>query len=82
MESKTIKTSGGITVRVIETINGFRTKFGYWPDKLEADADLIVTLVTRCLTPLGFFLLQQKIYVIVCENYKILAGDAFDYGED
>lgn len=34
--NKTIKVPGGIMVRLIEAVNGFRTKYGYWPDSLEA----------------------------------------------
>ena len=84
--NKTIKTSGGITVRFIEAINGFRTKFGYWPDRVEADADTIAFLATVSFTPLGFFLVQSKLDVVVCASGKMLAkghsGDVFDYGRE
>lgn len=84
--SKTIKTPGGITVRFIEAINGFRTKHGYWPIAIEAESATISALATHCLTPLGFFLLQSKIDLKEGEMGKIIAygkdRDTFDYGEE
>ncbi len=84
--NKTIKESGGITWRIIEAINGFRTKFGHWPTVLEADQETIAHLATVSLTPLGFFLLQSKIELHVGDALKILAKDdsgrVFDYGEE
>lgn len=84
--NKTIKSPGGITVRFIEALNGFKTKFGHWPTTLEAEADTIAFLATTSLTPLGFFLLQSKVNLIVGEQGKILAkgelGEVFDYGEE
>lgn len=84
--NKTIKSPGGLTVRVIEALNGFRTKFGYWPTSLELEAGSIGYLATSCLTPLGFFLLQSKVELVVGDDAKILAkgrtGDVFDYGNE
>lgn len=84
--SKTIKSPGGITVRFIEALNGFRKKFGYWPTTLEAEAQTIAFLATESLTPLGFFLLQSKVDVVIGDQGKILAkgpsGEVFDYGEE
>ncbi|MDI1270496.1 MAG: hypothetical protein PSV40_15520 [Polaromonas sp.] len=86
MSQKTIKSSGGITVRFVEALNGFKTKFGYWPEVLEAEAATIAVLATECLTPLGFFLLQSKVDVVAGVEGRILAkgrnGDIFDYGEE
>lgn len=84
--SKTIKSPGGITVRVIEAINGFKSKHGYWPSTIAADAELVATLATQCLTPLGFFLLQSKIDIVIGESCKLIANgndrDVFDYGDE
>lgn len=84
--SKTIKSLGGITVRFIEAINGFKTKYGHWPTRVEADAQTIAFLATDSLTPLGFFLLQSKVELAVGEEMKIMAkgvGDeVFDYGTE
>jgi len=84
--SKTIKSQGGITVRFIEAINGFNTKYGHWPTALEAEGDTIASLATASLTPLGFFLLQSKVDLTIGEEGKIVAkgkdSEIFDYGEE
>lgn len=84
--SKTIKSSGGIATRLIETINGFKTKYGYWPDTILADSSTISVLATQCLTPLGFFLVQSKIDITIGDDGFILAKgrncDSFDYGDE
>src|SRR5712692_8188914 len=59
--SKTIKSPGGVLVRVIEALNGFKTKYGHWPRTLELDNETIALLATQSLTPRGFFLLHSKI---------------------
>jgi hypothetical protein len=84
--SKTIRHPGGVLVRFIEAFNGFKTKFGYWPELVEAEPATISALATHCLTPLGFFLLQSKVDVVEGDRGKILAksrrGDVFDYGDE
>ncbi|MDP4078336.1 hypothetical protein [Acidovorax sp. A1169] len=84
--NKTIKSQGGITVRFIEALNGFKTKFGYWPETLEVSPETLAMLATTCLTPLGFFLLQSKVELVINADEKILAkgarGETFDYGEE
>lgn len=84
--NKTIKNEGGVAVRFIEALNGFKTKYGYWPDTIEAEAATICALATHCLTPLGFFLLQSKVDLIEGQPGVILAkgreGEVFDYGEE
>jgi hypothetical protein len=84
--NKTIKSPGGITVRLIETLNGFKAKYGHWPTTLEAEAETIAFLATTSLTPLGFFLLQSKVNLVMGAEGKILAKGAreevFDYGEE
>lgn len=61
-------------------------KYGHWPTSLEAEGDTIAFLATTSLTPLGFFLLQSKIDLIIGEEGKILArgenSEVFDYGEE
>jgi 8-oxo-dGTP pyrophosphatase MutT (NUDIX family) len=83
---QTIKRPGGITVRFIEALNGFKTKYDYWPSVLEAEAETIAFLASQSLTPLGFFLLQSKVDLRIGEQGKILAkgkcGDVFDYGDE
>ena len=84
--NNTIKSPGGITVRLIEALNGFKTKFGHWPTTLEAGAETIAFLATTSLTPLGFFLLQSKVNLVTGEQGKIIAkgarGEVFDYGNE
>ena len=64
MATPAIKTPGGIMVRVIEALNGFRTKHGYWPNTLEMDSESIACLATDLLTPFGFFLLQSRVEIV------------------
>jgi hypothetical protein len=84
--NRTIKSRGGILVRSMEALNGFKTKYGYWPSVLEADAGTIAVLATECLTPLGFFLLQSKIDLVEGGEGHILSkgevGDVFNYGDE
>lgn len=81
-----IKSPGGITVRVIEALNGFRSKFGYWPTSLQMEGASIACLATELLTPFGFFSLQSRVSIEVSERGRLLAvghsGDVFDYGEE
>lgn len=84
--NKTIKSPGGITVRVIEALNGFKRKYGYWPSKLMAESELITFLATTSLTPLGFFLLQSKVELVAGSRGDIVAtgrgSDSFSYGNE
>lgn len=84
--NKTIKNDGGVVVRFIEALNGFKSKHGYWPETIEAEAATICALATYCLTPLGFFLLQSKVDLVEGAPGRILAKgrgeDVFDYGEE
>jgi hypothetical protein len=83
--SATIKDPGGIVVRSMEAIDGFRATFGYWPDSLEAHPDTIAAMATECFTPLGFFLLQSKVRIVRGEVDLIATGrdgDRFRYAVD
>jgi len=84
--NKMIKDAGGILQRVIEALNGFRTKFGYWPKNLEMEAETLAVLSTQLLTPSGFFLMQSRLTISVCHEPRIVAtgsdGDMFDYGTE
>ena len=86
MTTAAIRVPGGIMVRVIETLNGFRTKYGYWPASLEMEGDSIACLATDLLTPFGFFLLQSRVQISVSEKAQIVAkgreSDEFDYGTE
>lgn len=83
----TVNDAGGVIQRVFEAINGFRTKYGYWPNQLHVYPELVAVLATQSLTPLGFFLLQSKVKLsIEREGLDIVAvgrsGDSFDYGAE
>jgi hypothetical protein len=84
--NKTIKSPGGITVRMVEALNGFRRKHGYWPTTLTAESAFISFLATKSLTPLGFFLLQSKVELVEGSEGALIASgrgaDTFDYGEE
>lgn len=84
--SETIKNQGGVLVRLMEAINGFRTKHGRWPSKVQVDETTIAHLATVSLTPLGLFLLQSRLELAIGEPDRILAlgdeGEVFDYGEE
>lgn len=73
-------------MRVIEALNGFNRKHGYWPSTLTADCALISFLATTALTPLGFFLLQSKVELIEGAKGDIVAngrdGDSFSYSNE
>jgi len=80
-----IKEAGGILVRVLEAINGFRTKYGIWPTCVEMGAETLSVLAFHHLTPFGLYLLQSKIEVSVGREGTIVAKDnekTFDYGSE
>ena len=81
-----IKEGGGVLVRLFEAINGFHSKFGYWPSKLLIDSDQLGIIVCSSLTPKGFLKLQSKLEIDVSEEVGItLLGrgkDAFHYGRE
>jgi len=71
--NKTTKSHGGAMAQVLATLNGFRRLHGYWPNSLAAPSDLICSVATVCLTPLGFFLLQSKVDLIASPEGAVLA---------
>lgn len=81
-----IKNSGGVAMRVVAAINGFRQKFGYWPSVIEAEAVTISDLATHSLTPKGFLLLQRRVRLVAGSQGRLLVvgqgEDVFDYGEE
>lgn len=81
-----IRRPGGVTVRIIEALNGFRTRHGHWPVQLELDAETIATLACHYLTPQGFYQLQTHVSIVRGADGIILAkgerGETFDYGEE
>lgn len=86
--SKTIKVSNGVTVRFLEAINGFKEKFGVWPEVIEGPVETIVEMARYHLTPLGFFLFQSKLEIreLTHGDMDILAigpqENVFSYGSE
>lgn len=77
---------GGNLVRVLAAIDGFRRRHGSWPERLQMHDAALVDLVTRHLTPFGFFLLQSKLKLEISRETNIVAvdqhGRSFDYGRE
>lgn len=77
---------GGTLARVLATIDGFRRKHGRWPDRLRMHEAALVDLVTRHLTPFGFFLLQSRLQLEILPETDIMAvdqhGRSFDDGNE
>lgn len=44
--NKSFKSPGGMAVRFIEAINGYKSEFGPRPQSIEADAETLATLAT------------------------------------
>lgn len=82
----TIKRPGGVLVRVLTTLNEFKAKHGYWPKKVELEAESLAALATYHLTPLGFFLLQSKIELSPGREGDVVAtgreGNAYSYSNE
>jgi hypothetical protein len=70
----------------MEALNGFRTKYGKWPAQLEVEAGTLIDLATHSLTPLGFFIPQSKVELVLGPDGSLVArgsdSEAFDYGEE
>src|SRR5262245_24076014 len=52
---------GGYLSRTLETLNGFKDKFGHWPTKLRLPTTALEALRDKHLTPPGFQTLQAKL---------------------
>jgi hypothetical protein len=74
---------GGHLSRVLETLNGFKEKYGHWPTTLRLSPVAIEALRDKHLTPLGFQILRTKLELVVGEQERLKAEDdaglAFDY---
>jgi hypothetical protein len=80
------KTFGGHLSRVLETLNGFKDKYGHWPTKLRLPASAYEALRDKHLTRPGFQVLQSKLELVAGENEKLVAEDEaglkFDYSKE
>jgi len=77
---------GGYLARTLETLNGFKDKYGHWPTKLRLPATALEALRDKHLTPPGFQTLQSKLELIPAENEGLVAEDEaglrFDYTKE
>lgn len=83
---KTIAQGGGVLVRSLVAIGGFRAKFGKWPTVLTLSAGSISNLRNGHLTPEGFALLESKLRIVEGKDESVYAigddGQVFDYGAE
>jgi hypothetical protein len=80
------KRGGGYLARVLETLNGFKDKYGHWPTTIHLSPTALEALRSHHLTPCGFQTLQSKLDLIVGENEVLMAEDkaglAFEYAKE
>jgi hypothetical protein len=78
-----VKTHGGHLARTLETLNGFKDKYGHWPTILRLNSSACEALRDKHLTSKGFEVLQSRLHLIVSETEKLMAEDpaglTFDY---
>ena len=82
-----VKSAGGNLVRIGQAIDGFKTKYGYWPTALQADEETLNTLKKYHLTEEGFKQLSGFVSITpVTSGVSIVAsgigGDKFDYSRE
>jgi hypothetical protein len=81
-----IRRKGGHLARLLETLNGFKEKYGHWPTRMHLPTAALEALRANHLTPLGFQLLEAKLELVIGTNSKLVAEDdaglAFDYSKE
>ena len=84
--SAVVLRKGGHLARLLDTLNGFKEKYGHWPTRMHLPAPAVEALRATHLTPLGFQLLKSKLQLVEGKSDKLLAEDdaglAFDYGKE
>jgi hypothetical protein len=77
---------GGDLARMLETLNGFKDKYGHWPTKLRLSSGVLELLREKHLTAIGFRDLESKLQLITCKDERLTAEDdaglAFNYAKD
>jgi hypothetical protein len=85
---KTVVRPGGVVVRLIEALNGFRTKYGYWPHAIDLPAGTLDAIANYHLTPHGFALVKKRVELRPNdrEPMDVVAfgkdDDNFSYGDE
>jgi hypothetical protein len=85
MAEQIVKQRGGNLARLLETLNGFREKYGHLPTKVQLANEMLETLRVKHLTPLGFQLLQAKLQFSDSNDGIRAEDDAglfFDYSKE
>ena len=84
---KFVKSSGGNLVRIGQAIDGFKTKYGYWPTALQVDVETLSMLKKHHLTEEGFKQLSGFVPITpVTGDVSIvtigIGEDKFDYSRE
>jgi hypothetical protein len=81
-----IKNFGGNLVRVLQALDGFKGRFGYWPSEVHLCRAAITSLQDYHLTAEGFARLSAFVNLVPVEDIVMIArgpdGSVFNYGEE
>lgn len=82
-----VKSAGGNLVRIGQAIDGFKTKYGYWPTALQIDAETLDMVKKYHLTDEGFKQLSGFVPITpVTGDVSIvtigIGEDKFDYSRE
>lgn len=84
--TSTVKDHSAVLVRLLCTLNGFHAKHRDWPVSVALDPDGLSALVTKHLTPLGLFRLQEKFELVEGAAGDVVAsgreGASFSYSAE
>jgi hypothetical protein len=86
MQRQVAKCYGGHLSRTLETLNGFKDKYGAWPTKLRLPPLALEALREQHLTASGFAALSSRLELIVGDYEALTAEDdaglKFDYSKE
>ena len=81
--SKLVISMGSNFTRVMESIDGFRQKYGRWPTQLVLGKDILYYLKNENLTEEGYKKFSEKFQIIEGNDFDIIAkgldNKYFDY---
>lgn len=73
----------GSTHRILSTIDGYRHKYGRWPDAIQVHAGMAQGLQEHFFTPLGWAMLAMKVGIEVIDEGTVIAtgadGSTYEY---
>lgn len=71
--------------RVLSAAEGFRERYGHWPNIVQINNDMAAGIQDHVLTPLGWALLASKLEIAKIDAGMVIAegagGDRYEYGE-